>query len=371
MWGTFGTVGMFSYIMGGYFTDRFSARKIVTIALVFSSVLHFWISFIPSYFTLLIISGLMGGVAVFAFFPASSKILSYLGEKQDAGKVFGTYYALEGLGGMFINVIGSRAYIVTGNEMKTFILVVRLFASLNLIAAVGCYFLFREIELESIRGNKITFTQIKKVIVRKEVWLIAIITMCNFSLYCSLTYITPYLTEVYGISEEKNLIYAIVRINILSILAGNIFGRMVDWKESALKVIKHIVPIQCLVLFILIGNEMIIKMGNMAILLTMFYAFLTIGIKTICLVLITESKIPMMIVGTVIGVVSFVGYSPDAFFYPVIGRFLSVYGEKGYLYLFEICLVVGVLEMFCSNKLGKVRRDYEKRNNQISNITGI
>ena len=81
---------------------------------------------------------------------------------------------------MIVNSIGSRMYMATGNELETFVLIVRLFAVLNLVSAIGVYYWFSEIETKSIQGNQITFSQMKHVFGRKEVWLIAVITMCNF-----------------------------------------------------------------------------------------------------------------------------------------------------------------------------------------------
>ena len=372
IWGVFGTVGMLSYVLGGYFTDRISPRKILTAALVVSSILHLYVSFVPSYPVLLIISGLMGLAAVFAFFPASSKVLSSLGSNHNAGRVFGVYYALEGLGGMVVNSIGSRMYVLTGNEMQTFVLIVRIYAVLNLVAAIGIYFWFSEIETDDIQGNQISFSQLKHVFRRKEVWLIAGITLCNFWLYCSLTYITPYLTDVYGVSEGRTLIYGIIRVNILTVFAGVVFGRLADMRRSALKVIMWVMPLQCVILSLLISNEVTFKIEITTVVLTMLYAFAATGVKTICLVLITESEFPMLIVGTVIGVVSFIGYSPDAFLYPITGKLLDRYSEQGYFYLFVICLAVAVLAIICCKILQKIRREEcEKRSDRISDIAGI
>lgn len=372
IWGVFGTVGMLSYVLGGYFTDRISPGKILTAALAVSAILHLYVSFVPSYPVLLIISGLMGLAAVFAFFPASSKVLSSLGSDHNAGRVFGVYYALEGLGGMVVNSIGSRMYVLTGNEMQTFVLIVRIYAVLNLVAAIGICFCFSEIETAGIQGNQISFSQLKDVFRRKEVWLIAAITMCNFWLYCSLTYITPYLTDVYGVSEGRTLIYGIIRVNILTVFAGIVFGRLADKKQSALKVIHWVMPLQCVILVFLISNEMTLELEMTTVVLTMIYAFAATGIKTICLVLITESEFPMLIVGTVIGVVSFVGYSPDAFLYPIAGKLLDVYSERGYFYLFVICLAVAVLAIICCKTLKKIRREEcEKRSDRVSDLAGV
>ena len=372
IWGVFGTVGMLSYVLGGYFTDRISPRKILTAALALSSILHLYVSFVPSYPLLLVISGLMGLTAVFAFFPASSKVLSSLGSNHNAGRVFGVYYALEGLGGMVVNAIGSRMYVLTGNEMQTFVLIVRIYAVLNLVAAIGIYFWFSEIETDGIQGNQISFSQLKHVFRRKEVWLIAGITLCNFWLYCSLTYITPYLTDVYGVSEGRTLLYGLIRVNILTVFAGIVFGKLADKKRSALKVIVWVMPLQCVTLCLLISNEVILKMEIITVVLTMLYAFAATGVKTICLVLITESEFPMLIVGTVIGVVSFIGYSPDAFLYPITGKLLDKYSEQGYFYLFVVCLTIAVLAIICCKILQKIRREEcEKKSDRISGVAGI
>lgn len=372
IWSVFGTVGMLSYVGGGYFTDRISPKRILITALMASSILHLYVSFIPSYFVLLVISGLMGLTAVFAFFPASSKVLSCLGNEHDAGVVFGIYYSLEGLGGMIVNLAGSRMFAITGDEMQTFTLIVRIYALLNLIAAVGIYFKFSEIEMTNIQGNQVSFSEIKNVFRNKQVWLIAGITLCNFWLYCSLTYITPYLTDVYGISNENTLIYGIIRVNILTVLAAILFGKLADKRRSALEVIWKIMPVQGIVLGFLIGNEFTFRIDILSIVLTMAYAFIATGVKTICLVLISESEFPMLIVGTVIGVVSFIGYSPDAFLYPIAGKLLETYQEQGYFYLFMICLLTVIASILCCRALWKVRRDdHEKRGIGVSDITRV
>lgn len=273
---------------------------------------------------------------------------------------------------MIVNLAGSRMFAITGDEMQTFTLIVRIYALLNLIAAVGIYFKFSEIEMTNIQGNQVSFSEIKNVFRNKQVWLIAGITLCNFWLYCSLTYITPYLTDVYGISNENTLIYGIIRVNILTVLAAILFGKLADKRRSALEVIWKIMPVQGIVLGFLIGNEFTFRIDILSIVLTMAYAFIATGVKTICLVLISESEFPMLIVGTVIGVVSFIGYSPDAFLYPIAGKLLETYQEQGYFYLFMICLLTVIASILCCRALWKVRRDdHEKRGIGVSDITRV
>lgn len=372
IWSVFGAVGVFSYLGGGYLTDRLSPRKIIVAALGLSSVLHLYVSFVPSYFVILVISGLMGLTAVFAFFSASSKVLSFLGGRNGAGGVFGLYYALEGLGNMIVNTTGNRIYIVTGSELQTFIYMVRIYAVLDIIAAIGIYISLAQIEDASLQGNKVDFSQIGHVLTKKSVWLIAMIMMCNFLLYCSITYITPYLIDVFLVSEESSITYAIIRVNLLTVFAGLIFGRMADRCGSALTIIGRAIPFNVGCILLVLINEIVFQKEVGAVVLTMIYAFVATGVKAVCIVLISELDFPMMIVGTVIGVVSFIGYSPEAFLYPIAGEILEKCENKGYLYLFIICLFAASVGTLCCRYLRKLKEEeYEKRSGRISDAAKI
>lgn len=359
IWGVFGLVGMFSYIFGGYLTDRISPRKILIAALCASGILHVWVSFVPSYLLILMISALMGLAAVFAFFPASSKVLSFLGGEQYSGRVFGIYYALEGLGGLIVNFAGTRVFMLTESAAITFAFVVRFFAVLNFAGAVGiCVFLPKE-GTEAVQGNQISLEQLKQGLFRrKEVWLIALITMCNFWLYCTLTYITPYLTDLFGMKEQDALLCGVIRVNALALLAGILFGRMADWKNSALCVIGKVMPMQAVILGLILLNQLLHGSLEAAVVLTMVFSLLATGVKVISIVMISECHFPMVMTGTVIGIVSFVGYSPDAFTYPVVGKILSLYGETGYLMMFGISLTSALVAAVGCIVLKRIRRNH-------------
>lgn len=372
IWSVFGIVGMLSYLGGGYLTDRISPKKIIIAALGLSALLHIYISFVPNYPMMLVTSGLMGVAAIFAFFSASSKVLSFLGGEGGTGSVFGIYYALEGLGNMLINTIGSRIYLVTCDELLTFTILVRIYAVLNIIAAIGIYICLGKIEDISIQGNKVLISQFGTVLSQKKVWIIAIITMCNYLLYCSLTYITPYLTEIFQVSEQDSIRYAILRMNLLTVFAGIMFGKIADKTKSALGVIEKSVFINCICIIVLLLNTIIFKQKAIAVASTMFYAFVVTGVKVIGIVLITELQFPMVIVGTVIGIVSFIGYSPDAFLYPIAGKILEVSGNKGYSYIFLLCLAMAGIGVLCCKLLKKVKvSESENRGQRVSDTTGI
>ena len=353
IWSVFGVVGMLSYIGGGYFKDCVATRKILVLALSLSGVLHLYVSFVPNYYVLLVISGLMGIAAIFAFFPAASKVLNYIGSQSGAGGIFGRYYSLEGFGNLLITAFGTFIYMKCASELVVFTTVVRVYAVLNILAAICIHRLMGQMEDVAIQGNKVSVLQLKKILRQKKVWMIAVITMCNYMLFCSLTYITPYLSDVYFVTEEKSLVYAVVRIHFVAIFAGMIFGKIVDKKKSAMFVVKWSLVVNVVVLGSIIVNEQFLKMRWIAVGLTMVYSFVTTGVKIIAIVMISECEFSMLVMGSVIGLTSFIGYSPDAYLYSLVGRLLSVDGEKGYLWMFMLCICVAVIGVLCCRKLGR------------------
>lgn len=372
IWSVFGVVGTISYISGGYLTDRISPRKIVTAALCISGILHIWVSFVPCYPLILCISALMGLTAVFAFFPASSKVLSFLGNEGHSGSIFGLYYALEGLGGMVINLTGTRIFEATASAGAAFCFVTRAFAALNFIAAIGVTVCLPKTGASAMSGSRISLEQLRGgLLKRKEVWLIAMIMLCNFWSYCTITYITPYLTELFAMPEKYALLLGVVRINVLALLAGIIFGRLTDWKGSAVNVIGKTMILQVMILAGIASNHLLVGSVSIAVLLTTIFSFAATGVKVISLVMISECHFSAAMTGTVIGVVCFIGYSPEAFTYPVVGWFVEGQKDAGYLIMFVISLLLAAAAALGSISLYRIRERNEKRSGRITDITEV
>ena len=91
---------------------------------------------------------------------------------------------------------------ITDNEVQTFVVIVRLYAFLNVVAAYGIYRKFSDEVVLGEEQSSISLKVLGEVLKKKQVWRIALLILSNFVLYCSLTYITPYLTEVYMICHK-------------------------------------------------------------------------------------------------------------------------------------------------------------------------
>ena len=58
---------------------------------------------------------------------------------------------------------------------------------------------------------------------------------------------------------------------------------------------------------------------------------------------ISEANIPLKYTGTIVGIVSIVGFCSDIFYYKLCGYFLDAYGPKGYSIIFSLSLVTSII----------------------------
>ncbi len=354
LWSIFGIVAMMSYILGGYIADVIPPKKLLIYTLIVSGILHLYFSTIPSYTEMIIIFGLMGITTVLVFYPASTKILACLGKGENQGKIFGSYYSLVGLLGIIITGIGFLLLNKGYGSQLVFCKIVRIYALLNFLSALGVGVLFKESQFTSVVIDKIKYKEIPSVIKNSAVWIVAGIMLSNYVIYSFLTYITPYLINIHNVSTQNALLVNIVRDNVITILAGPIFGAMVDKVGSAVKVIRIGLTISliCLTIILIFPAQ---KIYFIIILLNiMIFSMMVIGIKGVGIVLISEVKFPVYLLGTVIGIVSFIGYSPDAFFYPLSGIILDTLGNRGYSVLIIICVLFSILGINLCSYLKKI-----------------
>lgn len=68
-----------------------------------------------------------------------------------------------------------------------------------------------------------------------------------------------------------------------------------------------------------------------------------------------EGKIPLAHMGTAVGIISVVGYTPDVFASPIMGYLLDTYpGITGHQYVFSMLVVFSILGLLASIRFAKL-----------------
>jgi hypothetical protein len=81
----------------------------------------------------------------------------------------------------------------------------------------------------------------------------------------------------------------------------------------------------------------------------------TYAIRALYFSLMQEGRIPLVLTGTAVGVISVVGYTPDIFASPMIGYLLDTYpGIIGHQYVFAILVLFSIVGLWASIKFSKL-----------------
>lgn len=353
----FGFVSLAAYLLGGLLADMASLKKIMITALAVSGFLHIYAVTIPGYYSLCVIYALLAFTSVMAFYPASMKILSGLKLDHGNGMVFGIYVALINVVGILVVLAGAGVLRWVNDSRFVFRIVSGLYGIMHFVVALLIALLFKEGEIQDAqREERLNIEMLKCVLKDLRVWGIVGVVFFNYMLQSILTYVIPYFSQVYQIGEEIILVISILRVNVITILISPLSGKIADKYGSAVRVIEHTFIMAAVFGIVLLGSLFFpVSAGTAVAVVLMITAAATAG-KSISMVTISEMKIPGELRGTVIGVVAFLGYSPDAFFYSVAGGLLDQYQLLGYRVIFCIfllCAVMGSVICRCLSFLGR------------------
>ena len=107
----YGITAVLSYFFGGFIADKWKARKLLSFSLVLTAIGGFWMTLIPSIFTLKILYAFWGVSTILFFWASLIKATRQWGNEHNQGLSFGL---LDGGRGFFAATIAlSGAAILT------------------------------------------------------------------------------------------------------------------------------------------------------------------------------------------------------------------------------------------------------------------
>ena len=183
------------------------------------------------------------------------------------------------------------------------------------------------------KKEKIGLKEIIKVLKMPVVWLISIVILAAYSAYWGSYYFTPYATDVFRMSVVFGGALGVGKgwIKPISALGA---GFLAD-KIGASRVVAYsfVILIASFGVFVFTPgnpNLVLILIANTAIASVAIFALRGVYFATF-----EEGGIPLALTGTVTGIVSVIGYTPDIFMPLAGGALLDGYpGALGYRYFF-------------------------------------
>ena len=338
---------MVLYIPGGYIADKFGARKIIALSLAAHGVLCFVLCFSLNYVTALIIWLLFGFTSAFAFWAALVKGMVSLTTKEDSGRVAGVYALGCALLSALINMVLLAVFGRFSDAASGMRVVAAVSGGFTLLSAALVFILYRD-KKESDGEGQDSFDRrfIKPLVTSPIVWILSIVIFSVYGLrVAGNTFFNPYLTDVIRVDLSSVAIVGIIRSNILPILTP-IAGYLAD------KVFKSVGKL--LILFFILLAAMfgfvIFMPPELPMWLIIVISLIPGAISGmsygVVFSIFREARIPGFMMGTVIGIVSIIGYLPDFFFDPVLGAMLDRFGNGGFTIIFSALIAIALVGIF-------------------------
>ncbi|QIB68093.1 MFS transporter [Aminipila butyrica] len=336
-----GVFGMISYLFGGFIADRFSIRTILSLSLIGTGIGGFF-HLLPLNFTALAcLYAFWGITSLFAFWPACVKAVRVLSDSDDQGKAFGWFEGGRGVAAAIMAPLAVVAFQIGVKQMDdvTGMKYVIIFYSV-LTVLCGLLVFFKMGNERMGAGERISFKDIGKVLRLPAVWIIGIVTFCNYVFTLSLYYFTPYSTGILGATVTFGAILAAVKrwISPVSNIGGGYLADKVGTGNLLLVSFLVMAAGTAGILLLPTNSSMLVVF---VVLFLVIYFFYNVN-YAMTWAMMDEGNIPAEYSGTAAGVISTVGYLPEIFCSLLAGALIDGYpGVTGFRYFFGF--LIGML----------------------------
>jgi nitrate/nitrite transporter NarK len=350
----YGVMAMLAYFPGGVLADRFSTRGLMTTSLIATAAGGLYMATFPNAAQMALLYGYWGVTSVFLFWAALIRATREWGGQGSQGAAFGL---LDGGRGLMAAIFASFAVAVfsiympenvmlaTDTERETgFRIVILLYSAITLAAGILTW-LFIPDSRAPVEQRRNPLKGMATVMRRPVIWAQAAVIVCAYCGYKGLDNYSLYAVQVLGKDEVEGARLAALGSYIRPV-AALVAGLLAD-RFTASRVIGWLFAFMLASFAVLYfvtpsGNSVLFLYSNIAV---SFFA--VYGLRGVYFALLEETSTPKYLTGTSVGMVSFVGYTPDVFFGPISGRILDaspgVVGHQHY-FLFLACIAaLGVM----------------------------
>ena len=368
----YGFGNVFGAPVGGWLADRFNYKVIYVLSVFLNGVFAILFLLHPTYGFAIVMWIGFAIASLFFNYPAHIKIVRQLAKDEDQGKIFGFNETSIGISNILISsammfaftkfatsIGGIRAAVIC-NAAISFVLTIVIILVLDNPAKNKVKEEIEQVENieEEHKEKKNFFKDFGQIAKQPATWLVAISIFAVYSFMTTLTYFTPYFTQVMGITVTFTGWAAIARQYGMQIVGAPVGGIVSDKLKSPSKVliIVYIIGIAGL-LFMLLPKKSITVTTVIIITLALSF-FVYIG-RGAYYATMTEAGVPRELSASTIGVAAALGFSPDLFQFTLFGYWLDTKGKVAFDYIFIyqiIVLAVGILAAIAIIRMSKKNR---------------
>jgi len=359
----YGFGNLYGCPLGGWIADRFNYKKIYMGSVFVNGILGLIFVLKPTYSFALIMWVGFSITSLVMNYPAHIKIIRNLVSDEDQGKIFGFNETAVGIGNIIFNAfmmflfnyflqgVGGLKAAITGLSI------------LSLLLTIPAYFVIEDpnkikaTENEPKKENeaKMGVPEYVSIIKNPSTWLIAMSIFSIYSFLVTMSYFTPYFTEVLGATVTFSGIVAIIRTYVMTLVGAPIGGYLTDKIQSPSKVLLGVnfLGVICLITLLNLSKSTSVLT---LIALTLVMALAVYIGRGSYYAVISELNVSKKRTASTIGIAAAVGFSPDIFQFLLFGNWLDKYGQVGYKYMFIFQIIVLIIGMFTALMVLKMKK---------------
>lgn len=351
-----GMVFVVGYFPSGILSDKFSAKKLLVISLFGTAIGGFWFAQVPNYTSVVMIFCIWGIFSVFTFWSSHMKLVKMLAKSNEEGKFFGI---LDGGRGVVEAVLASVAVLIfsriLGNSLEladkrsAIVAVIYMYSAVLLAVSILIAIFVeddkkaasKEVKAEVAPVEKFKLSDILKLFKNKYVYLHGGIIFMGYAVFWTVYYLGGFLETNIGVNPVSVSTIMVVVLWMRPV-GGIIGGFLAD------KIGKTTTNGGALLgaSICLLATALLPASAGQGV----FYAIIVLlgiflyAIRGTYWSLLGDAKIDALIMGTAIGVISFIGYLPDIIL-PQFNSFLfnTFGGNGGYNAYFISSAVIGLV----------------------------
>ena len=349
----YGITAMLSYFPGGAIADRFPPRLLMTASLFATAAGGLYMATFPGVVQLAVLYGYWGITTVLLFWAALISATREWGGERSQGVAFGILDGGRGLAAALMAVIGVLILAVflpagelTSNEsrLEGFRNVILFYSAATAAAGVLTWIVLPATTQSSGQREKWSVAAMALVMRRPVVWAQAAIIISAYCGWKALDNTSLYAAQVMGMGEveaAKFAAYSAYLRPVAAITAGILADRLITSRVIAVLFIVICLSAGFLSFAAPSTTGLVFIYAN--IMVTMFAIF---ALRGVYFALLQETRTEHHLTGTTIGMVSFIGYTPEIFFAPIGGRILDaapgLQGHQNYYLFLAGTAVVGL-----------------------------
>lgn len=350
----YGIVALVSYLFGGPLADKYPPRKLIALALWMTALGGLVYASFPSYTVLKVLYGYWGFTTIFLFWAAMIKATRVWGGTSSQGKAFGFLDGGRGLVGALFGTMGvlifsifitsaiSEANVLESKQAFRYVILV----STGIVVIVGflVWFFMRmdKAAEKAIILDKITVSQIKEVLKLPAVGLLMIIILCAYVGYKITDVFSLYAQDVMGYDQVASAQVGTFLLFVRPVV-GVFIGILADRSQTT-----YWLLVSFIVSFL---GALLFATGSITSSSTLlfFISILTVATgvyaaRSLYFAVMELGRIPLVLTGTAVGLISLVGYTPDIFAGPAMGYLLDNNpGAIGHQHVFWMLAVFSLI----------------------------